>query len=555
VLALSVAVATALALVPASVAIGPGGWSRVGHGSTVGTASLNGHVTALNSDNPGALYVGGNFTNAGGHANADRIAKWNGTSWSAIGGTPLGNGQVFAIAYLAGKVYVGGTFVDAGGDPLADHLAVWNPGTATWESPCTTQVPNTPAFSGNVKALQIIGNTLWVGGEFQNGAAIARADYLVGCDLTTRTPIATVGSDGAFSGPVYALAPGQFGSLYAGGGFNITDANPVATNVANYDSTGVWHALGSGPGGAPAVNTFVRSLHYINGNGGTGNLFVGTDAINVAGLPQADHIARWDGNTWNVVGWDTAGTNGWFANGFTIDALASYGTVLFAAGSFQNANGTATADDIAYFDGTWHPIGSNGAGNGPLSQHPAALAVMGGKVYVGGSFTSAGGDSLAKFLAAYALRQPDVGISPTSNAGPVSGYSTGPFLGMNRYSATGSGEVRTVTVTRGHTVRCYIKIQNDGLVPVSFKIKGTGSATGFTPHYFRDGQSLAFNITAGVRDGTYATVSLDPRDSVVIRFEVKVGNSSASKATFTTTARTTAGTVPDAVRLVVKATG
>ena len=30
---------------------------------------------------PGALYVGGSFLNAGGDANADDLAVWDGTSW------------------------------------------------------------------------------------------------------------------------------------------------------------------------------------------------------------------------------------------------------------------------------------------------------------------------------------------------------------------------------------------------------------------------------------------------------------------------------------------
>jgi hypothetical protein len=232
------------------------------------------------------------------------------------------------------------------------------------------------------------------------------------------------------------------------------------------------------------------------------------------------------------------------------------GAPLVAAGSFQNANGTATADGIAYFDGAqWRPVGSDGAGNGPFgAAHPTAVGITQGKVYVGGNMTSAGGDTLAKYLAAYALRQPDVGISPTSNAGPVEGYVNGPFRGSNVYSSTGSGETRVVTVVRGETTRCYIRVQNDGLVPASFKIKGTGGASGITAHYYRDGMYLAYNLTSDVLDGTYATQTIDPGDAVLLRLEVKVANSSANKAVIRTTARSQTGTTPDAVRLVVKAT-
>jgi hypothetical protein len=57
-----------------------------------------------------------------------------------------------------------------------------------------------------------------------------------------------------------------------------------------------------------------------------------------------------------------------------------------------------------------------------------------------------------------------------------------------------------------------------------------------------------------VRDGTYATQTIDPRASVLLRLEVKVANSSANKAVIRTKARSQTGTLPDAVRLVVKAT-
>lgn len=63
---------------------------------------LVGHVHALTVYDDGsgpALYAGGWFTTAGG-VTTNRIAKWNGTSWSALSG-PSGNGmnrQIFALA-------------------------------------------------------------------------------------------------------------------------------------------------------------------------------------------------------------------------------------------------------------------------------------------------------------------------------------------------------------------------------------------------------------------------------------------------------------------------
>jgi hypothetical protein len=516
-------------------AVGPGGWGHVGVGGTATSPSLNGTVTALNTDNPGVLYVGGNFTNAGGHAKADRIARWDGSAWSAIGSTPLSNGQVFAIAYHLGTVYIGGTFTNAGGNADADFLAAWN--GSSWVSPCVSTTVS-PPITANVNALQIVDNTLYVGGSFANGAGIDAADYLMACDLTSGAASAVVDSTvHAFGGAVSALTADSNGTLYAGGGFINLQQIAAADHVAEYIGEGIWQAMGSGPApGFGAIDSFVRSLTAH----GT-DVYVGTDATNVAAIGKADHVARWNGSAWSALGANTAGTDGWFTTTTTIDALDTYGSLIVAAGSFQNANGIATADDTAYFDGThWHPIGSNGAGNGPLSQHPTALGITGGKVYVGGAFTSAGGDTLAEYLAAYALRLPDALIG---------GTSTGPFAGNNVYSSTGAGEVRQVTVNRGASKDVYVKIQNDGLTPASFNVKGTGGATGVSDHYFLGGNT----VTAAVKAGTFSTPSIDPRDSVVLRLHIVVANSSAAHATFVTTARSQSGTPPDAVRVAVTA--
>src|SRR2546425_1104494 len=72
------------------------------------------------------VYVGGYFRQAGGVA-ANNIAKWNGTSWSALGsGANNGvNGSVYAIAMSGTDLYVGGLFTQAGG-VAANCIAKWN---------------------------------------------------------------------------------------------------------------------------------------------------------------------------------------------------------------------------------------------------------------------------------------------------------------------------------------------------------------------------------------------------------------------------------------------
>ena len=185
----------------------------------------------------------------------------------------IANNAVLAIAYTRGKVYAGGTFTDAGGNANADFLAVWD-GRAGRRS-----APPSPArlFDGNVRALQVVGATLYVGGEFQDGAGIGDADYLVACNLNNGAASPTLPPGTFPSGPVLALTADSNGVLYAGGRFlDLAGAagapDPAADNVA-YLANGSWHAMGSGVGNCScALDGFVRSLTA----SGT-DVYVGTD--------------------------------------------------------------------------------------------------------------------------------------------------------------------------------------------------------------------------------------------------------------------------------------
>jgi hypothetical protein len=396
-------------------AAGPGGWDHLGDGGAPGTDSLN-NVAAALAVTPGGLYVGGEFTDAGGVPAADRIAKWNGGNWSAVSSpaSQIADGRVMAIAVSGGRVYAGGSFKNAGGHANADHLAVWN-GTS-WQPFCDAVNPAVPSFDGNVTSLQVIGQMLYVGGEFHDAAGVASADSLVACSLATGASTSMV-SDPAhpFSGPVYALAAGDDGTLYAGGGFNNLENIDAADNVAFLPPGGTWNAMGAGAGGCGcAVTTFVRGLTTV----GT-DAYVGTDANDVAGIAQADHVARWDGSHWSALGADNSGADGWLPAGASINALTGFGANLFVSGSFQNANGDARADNIAFFDGTaWHPVGSDGAGNGPWNGNSLALAVVDRILYAAGTFTSAGGDGQARSVASFGLSQIIAYPTPTVTAGP-----------------------------------------------------------------------------------------------------------------------------------------
>ncbi len=77
--------------------------------------------------------MGGAFYDAAGIPTADRLARWDGSAWSALGSNGAGDGalndEVDALAVTAsgGDLYVGGYFFDAAGIASADHVALWGP--------------------------------------------------------------------------------------------------------------------------------------------------------------------------------------------------------------------------------------------------------------------------------------------------------------------------------------------------------------------------------------------------------------------------------------------
>lgn len=108
-------------------------WSTLGAG--VGGVSGS-HVRALavHDDGSGggpALYVGGKFSMAGGQP-ASHVARWDGSSWSALGAGV--NLEVWSLQSfddgtgLGPQLYAGGPFTSAGGTPVAG-LARWGDGT------------------------------------------------------------------------------------------------------------------------------------------------------------------------------------------------------------------------------------------------------------------------------------------------------------------------------------------------------------------------------------------------------------------------------------------
>lgn len=195
------------------------------------------------SPTTGDLYVGGDFLNAAGIADADYIARFDGTNWHALSGPSggltggSGNGYqgVSTIKFdAAGNVYVGGNFINAGGDANADYVAKWN-GTS-WSALGSTPLTNT------VRAIDVLTDgRILVGGHFTNAAGITGANYLASWNGSAWSKFGASSLDGI----VRSIAHSKNGNVYIGGHFNNAGGNSAADKIAKYSGTD-WTVVGPG---------------------------------------------------------------------------------------------------------------------------------------------------------------------------------------------------------------------------------------------------------------------------------------------------------------------
>ena len=317
------------------------------------------------------VYVGGDFDHAG-DVSANRIAKWDSVThkWSALGSGV--NSRVLAIAASADDVYVGGNFSQAGGIS-AEKIAHWNDATHTW-SALGDELTHTTT-SPEVDAIAIAGNgDVYVGGEFEAAGSltlnnIARWDGSSWHNLST-------GIGGVNFHKVNAIAISG-SDVYVGGNFASAGGN-VCHNVARWNGS-AWFNLGSGTGGVyPGVYAIAISGSNIFV---AGNFDEVTDSTN--GTQAVGNIAMWNGVQWSTMagGLDEPEV-------YTL-AIGPDG-YLYVGGRFTDlADGTTSVNRLARWDGSaWHSIGGGGSitGNDGVDDHVRGLAFIGDQLYLGGRF-------------------------------------------------------------------------------------------------------------------------------------------------------------------------
>ena len=324
----------------------------------VGASGLNsGWTSGTNTSVNAMAGMGGNlYVGLVGTQNGDGdVWKWNGSTWTQVGGDGLNSGWAASTYSRIYSMTTQGSNLYVGIGSTSNNAEVWKWNGSTWTKIGGTSVnsswPNT--VYRNINTMTFFQGNLYVGAT---GSANAASDVWkwngstwtqVGGDglnsswNMNSTANATVGSLVAYNGKLYA----GIGSLTVG------DASVWQYNGSTWTKIG-----GDDVNSSWTSNTYeqVYSLATYNGD-----LYAGL------GLSSGNgEVWKLSGSTWSQVGGD--GLNSGWSNAIeTVHALQTYHGKLYAAlGDTQNAdamvysfgNNGYLQGSTTSFDTNWHHI-------------------------------------------------------------------------------------------------------------------------------------------------------------------------------------------------------
>ncbi|MPZ51915.1 MAG: choice-of-anchor D domain-containing protein [Acidimicrobiia bacterium] len=336
-------------------------WTALGEGLTRDSGRPT--VRAL-TVYQGDLIAGGYFETAGG-VEVNNVARWDGEEWSALGTGVTGSVGVESLAVVNGELFAGGRFTDAGEVPV-NRVARWD--GATWSPLTGSQGTGT---DGTVYSLIEYEGDLVAGGNFTMAGGIAM-DGIARWDGSEWSPMGDGLGDWRSYGVLDLII--YEGELIAGGDFTLSGSTAV-NGIAAWND-GSWTALGLGVGGGagPRVHDMVEYQ---------GELVAG-GSFPEAGGKTVNYIARWDGSEWHTLE-GPAGVGA--SNG--VGAVSVYQGKLFAGSNAFIAAGGLIVNHLATWDGTqWAPVGSSTG----LNWQVLDMVVFEGELIAAGTFSTAGGD-------------------------------------------------------------------------------------------------------------------------------------------------------------------
>ena len=332
-------------------------WTGAAYASLI--TGLNNAVYCMEEGPDGKIYVGGAFTNAGGIANANYLARWNPVTeaWEKV---VIGiNAYVSCMAFDAnGDLYIGGAFTELGsidGDYIIKISAL---NTA---SPVISAL-GTGLNSHCLKIAIAPNGDVYAGGIFTLAGGVANTIHIAKWTFDigyTWAPLAT-----GLNNNVRGLAFAPNGDLYIGGEF--TDA--AYPYLCKWNGT-AFSVIGT--------NTDINSVVHALAFGAIGCLYAGGSFENAGNILEADYIAKWNGSRWESL---ATGTNNY------VYEIVVNSDKVYATGSFTTAGGLTLTDRVAVWsNGAWQPLDIDLPGTAAVF---AILPASDGSLYIGGTFST-----------------------------------------------------------------------------------------------------------------------------------------------------------------------
>jgi hypothetical protein len=361
------------------------------------------------SNDGGTVYLGGGFDNIGGQTRHN-LAALEAATGKLTNFNPAGlgtDGQVFALKVAGTQVYVGGQFEKLGGQTrngLA-KVAGTTGGDLGW-------IPN-PTFGGGgglIMAIEVSDDSVYIGGVFSNigGQPVRNLAKLSATSGTAAANFAPNPDD-----IVLSLASSG-ATLYAGGDFN---------NIAG-QSRPTLARLDAGTGALTTFNANMVSTDSVRALAvGGSDLYLGGFLTSVGGQTRIA-MSKVDGTSGAVRPFDPQ--IGDFDATVSVKTLAVAGTSVYAGGDLSFVN-RVTRHGIAALDADGVPTSFNpdaGPGGPNTFNDVSAIAIKDNAIYLGGNFTSMGGQPRNRIAKVSLDGTLDPTFNPNATGGNIPGVDT-----------------------------------------------------------------------------------------------------------------------------------
>lgn len=278
--------------------------------------------------------------------------------WENVGTSGITSGQDGrALIEWNGQLVMAGKFSSLDGIPIG-NIAIWD--GSSW-----SQLGD--GISGDVRCTAIYNGELYIGGNINTNATSLN-------DLPSVCKLANGVWTGVSDENVVGIADDMLvwnGELYV-----VSNFWSLPNKIMKFDGTN-WTQVGGDVGqfgdnhSIATIDTFNNEL-YIAGR------FADLETSG------ANHIAKFNGNTWESVGFPTSGEENNLIKGWINDIVSHEGK-LYVGGSIHDFTGSSTTDKprLASYDGTsWTGYSFDENNSGEIK----SLLIHEGVLYCGGEF-------------------------------------------------------------------------------------------------------------------------------------------------------------------------